>query len=355
MTEARPRLPESLTRYGERVQAEFGSALPNGPPNGSMELAGPFRYHLGWADRQGNHLERPTEQGKGLRPSLCLFACQALEGNWVMATPAAVSLELIHNFSLVHDDIQDGDEERRHRPTVWRLWGEPKALLVGDAMHAIAYQAASRLARRGVPEAKALRCSRLLVESCLAMIKGQVQDLRHEDDLDAGLESYLEMIRLKTGALIQCALEIGALLATDDAGRVAAFARFGHHLGRVFQIRDDVLGIWGNEARTGKAGKGSGNDIRRRKKSLPIVLAFETAGGRRRGQLASIYRKESLNREDVDRVMELLDVLETRRRAQELIEAEAVLALKSLEAARLSAWARGEADSLVEFLVTREH
>ncbi|MFB3092754.1 MAG: polyprenyl synthetase family protein [Dehalococcoidia bacterium] len=347
-TGTRPKLPDLFTRYSEQVQAEFCSILPNG----SMELSDPFRYHLGWADESGERLTVPQGQGKALRSALCLFACQALDGDWMQAVPAATALELTHNFSLIHDDIQDGDTERRHRPTVWRLWGQPKALLVGDAMHAMAYQVALDLVERGVSESKALRSSRLLVESCLSMIKGQSLDLEFEDTLNIGLADYLEMIRLKTGALFTCSLEIGALLASDEAQHVQAFARYGNHLGRVFQIRDDVLGIWGNEEYTGKA---SGNDIRRRKKSFPIVLALEQARGTDRDQLVAVYQKESLVEADVDRVLEVLDTVGAQDHAHDLITKEASLALRELENAPLSAWARSEAESLVDFLVSREY
>ena len=350
-TEAGSALPGPLTSYGARVQEELGSVLPNG----GMELSGPFRYHLGWADRQGRFLDAPLDQGKGVRPSLCLFACQALGGDWMRAMPAAVSLELIHNFSLVHDDIQDGDEMRRHRPTVWRLWGEPKALLVGNAMHAMAYEVALGLAGRGAPESKALRSSRLLVEACLSMIKGQAQDLQFEASLNIGLDAYLEMIRLKTGALITCALEVGSLLASEDEEHVQAFARYGDHLGRMFQIRDDVLGIWGDEENTGKAGKSSENDIKRKKKSLPIVLALEKAAVRDRRRLEAVYRKAKLDQGDVDQVMEILDDVGAQKRAHGMTKREASSAMKALESVPLSTWSRDEAKSLVDFLVSREH
>ena len=351
LTESGSELPGSLTCYGTMMQAELGSVLPNG----SMELSGPFRYHLGWADRQGRFLEAPQDQGKGVRPGLCLFACQALGGDWMRAMPAAVSLELIHNFSLVHDDIQDGDAMRRHRPTVWRLWGEAKALLVGNAMHATAYEVALGLVERGVPESKALRSSHLLVEGCLSMIKGQALDLQFEARLNIGLEAYLEMIRLKTGALITCALEVGSLLGSDDEEHVQAFARYGDHLGRMFQIRDDVLGIWGDEDHTGKAGRSSENDIKRKKKSLPIVLALEQATGGDRRRLEAVYRKAKLDQGDVDQVLEILDAVGAQKLANGMIKREGSLAMKALENVPLSRWSRGEAKSRVDFLASREH
>ena len=350
-TKNRPAPPGPLIHYGGGIQSALGAILPNG----SLRLSGPFRYHLGWADRQGRFLDAPQDPGKAVRPALCLFACRALGGSWERAMPAALALELVHNFSLIHDDIQDGDEMRRHKPTVWNVWGLPKALYVGNSMHAAAYQTAHALVHRGVPEPKALRCSQLLVESSLSMIKGQVQDLRFEDSLHIGIDAYLDMIRLKTGALITCALRMGALLATDDNSHVNAFTDYGRSLGRMFQIRDDVLGIWGDEKTTGKAGSSTDNDIRRKKKSFPIVLALQNAGPTDRRRLEAIYSKPTLDQQDVDDVLAILQSLGAQETAQYIINQEATQAMEALVPAPLSDWARDEAQSLVNFLASRDY
>ncbi len=350
-TKQRPKPPGPLTHYGGGIQSALGAALPNG----SLRLSGPFRYHLGWADRQGRFLDVPQDPGKAVRPALCLFACQALGGAWQRAMPAALALELVHNFSLVHDDIQDGDEVRRHKPTVWYVWGQPKALAVGNAMHATAYQTALALVQRGVTDATALRCSQLLVESSLSMIKGQVQDLQFEDSLDIGIDAYLGMIKLKTGALIACALRMGAILATENDAHVSAFTEYGRSLGRMFQIRDDVLGIWGDEKTTGKAGRSSDNDIRRKKKSFPIVLALQNADGPDRRRLEHIYGKQTLDQQDVDQVLDILEAVGAQESAQYMINREATLAMDALASVPISGWAGEEAQSLVDFLVSREY
>ena len=350
-TKNRPKPPGPLTHYGDGIQSALGAILPNG----GLHLSGPFRYHLGWADRQGRFLDAPQDPGKAVRPALCLFACQALGGSWERAMPAALALELVHNFSLIHDDIQDGDEMRRHKPTVWYVWGLPKALSVGNAMHAAAYETALALIEGGVPEPKALRCSSLLVESSLAMIKGQVQDLSFEDSLLIGIDAYLGMIKLKTGALITCALRMGALLATDDHAHVTAFTNYGRSLGRMFQIRDDVLGIWGDEKTTGKAGRSSDNDIRRKKKSFPIVLALQNADPPDRRRLEEIYSKPTLDQNDVDRVLDILESLGAQETAQYMINTEASQAMSALAPVPLSDWAREEAQGLVDFLASRDY
>ena len=350
-TKDRPKPPGPLTHYGGGIQSALGEILPNG----SLRLSGPFRYHLGWADQQGRFLDAPQDPGKAVRPALCLFACQALDGSWEQAMPAALALELVHNFSLIHDDIQDGDEMRRHKPTVWCVCGQPKALAVGNSMHAAAYQTALALTQKGVSQPKALRCSQLLVESSLSMIKGQVQDLRFEDSLDISIDAYLGMIRLKTGALITCALQMGALLATDDIAHVNAFTDYGRSLGRMFQIRDDVLGIWGDEKTTGKAGRSSDNDIRRKKKSFPIVLALQNADQSDRRRLEQIYARQTLDQQNVDDVLGILEAVGAQESAQHMINREATLAMDALASVPLSNWAREEAQSLVNFLASRDH
>ena len=341
-------LPSLLTRYGERVQEELPSLLPQN----DLELYQILRYHMGWVNQRGESLGTPEGQGKAIRPALCLFACQALEGDWDKALPAAAALELIHNFSLIHDDIQDGDIDRRHRPTVWYVWGQAKGVVAGNAMRCLGYQVAPRLVEKGILPEKALACSSLLVESCLSMIQGQYLDLAFEDNLNIGLDNYLEMIRLKTSSLITCSLEMGALLASNKASYVEAFARYGSHIGRVFQIRDDILGIWGKEQNTGKA---AGNDIRRRKKSFPIVYSLERAQGSTRQELVSIYQKESPNEEEVNRVLAILEDTGAQDHAQALVMDEASLALENLEDVPLSSWARSEVEELVDFLVSRQY
>jgi geranylgeranyl diphosphate synthase type I len=311
-----------------------------------------LRYHLGWTDRYGRAVAAPVSQGKALRPTLCLFACEALDGDLTRALPAAAALELIHNFSLIHDDIQDRDLERRHQPTVWHLWGVARGLVAGDAMQGLGDLALLNTARLGVSSETSLKVSQLLTEGCLEMIQGQCLDLEAEARTSITTSDYLHMIACKTGALIRTALVIGALLATDDPASSRAFARFGNSLGRVFQIRDDYLGIWGDEATTGKA---TGNDIRRRKKSFPVVFALERATGRVREDLLKIYSQPSLDEDDVARVLGVLDEVGAAVHAQQLTEESARQSLRALEAVSLPAWARAEVEELVDFLARREY
>ncbi len=344
-----PGLPGMFTRYKSSIEIELGRAVPETRGTDVHLLQG---YHLGWIDRTGSPAVGGSNQGKALRPTLCLFACEALSSSYARALPAAAALELIHNFSLLHDDIQDQDLERRHQPTAWSLWGAPRALVAGDAMHSTGDLAALRVEEEGVPPEVVLRVSQILTDSYLAMIEGQCLDLQFESRSDIVTEEYLHMIACKTGALIRCGLETGALLADGSEPTVRAFASFGDGLGRAFQIRDDYLGIWGDEATLGKA---TGNDIRRRKKSYPVVFALERAAGAALEDLRRIYGQAELEEDDVERVLAILDEVGAQDHSQAVTEEAANRALDALAPVALPGWAQAEAEDLVDFLARREY
>ena len=343
------KLPGMFSRYKSSVEQELHRVVPGAEVSEAYPL---LRYHLGWVDQQGGPLDTSVTQGKALRPTLCLFACEALADDYSKALPAAAAVELIHNFSLIHDDIQDQDVKRRHQPTVWRLWGIPKALWAGNAMQCTGDLALLDEAGQEIAPATVLQVSAILTESYLEMIQGQCLDLDFESRTDIRSEDYLYMIACKTGALIRCALEIGAILATEDAATVRAFAEFGDHLGQVFQIRDDYLGIWGDQDTLGKA---VGGDIRRRKKSYPVVFALERASGRAMDDLLRIYGQEELEEDDVQRVLAVLDEVGSQENSQLVTEAAAVRALEALKPVSLPQWAQTEAEELVDFLARREY
>lgn len=343
-----PKLPLMFSRYKSPVEEELYRAVPE---LAESEVYLILRYHLGWTDRHGGAVESPASQGKALRPTLCLFACDALANNFSQALPAAAALELIHNFSLIHDDIQDGDVERRHQPTAWNVWGIPKALTAGNAMQCTGNLSMLNAEHVGNAPQTVLRVSEILTSSYLEMIQGQCLDLAFESRTDITSDEYLYMIACKTGALIRCGLEIGALLATEDDATINAFAQFGSSLGQAFQIRDDYLGIWGDQATTGKS---AGNDIRRRKKSFPVVFALEQARGQALDDLFRIYGQEELEEADVQRVLAVLDEVGAQDNAQRLTDSAAAQALAALAPVSLPDWARVEAAELVDFLSRRE-
>jgi len=282
-------------------------------------------YHMGWEEADG----RPSSQGgKALRPNLCLLACEAAGGNVRRALPAAAAVELVHNFSLIHDDIQDRDRERRHRPTVWSIWGEAQAINAGDALLTLARLAMARLADDGVPPEITIEAARLLDERTLEMVEGQVLDIAFEGAADVSVDGYLEMIEKKTGALFDCSLALGALVAGASSETVETLGGCGRRAGAAYQIGDDVRGIWGAEERTGKE---QGADIRRRKKSLPMVYAFAEASPPVLEGLKSVYSKAELSDEDVAAVTRTLERLGARSYCERLAQAKGAQAISVLE------------------------
>ena len=256
--------------------------------DGSLStLYGMMQYHLGWVNAE----LRPVEHnpGKRLRPLLCLLCCQAAGGEPSQALPAASALELVHSFSLVHDDIEDGSRMRRGRPTVWDVWGQAQAINVGDALFALARLSVLRLTSGGVSLDRTLSVAQALDRACLALCEGQFLDMSFEGHTTVDLAQYLGMIRLKTAALIAASAQIGAIVAVEDAAVIAQMFAFGEHLGLAFQIQDDLLGIWGEEDVTGKSAL---TDLRDKKKTLPVVHAMVQDGHRADARrLASLFDK----------------------------------------------------------------
>ncbi len=225
-------------------------------------------YHLGWTDAGG----APTggDGGKAVRPALATLSAQAVGAPARTGVPGAVAVELVHNFSLVHDDVMDGDTQRRHRPTVWAVFGTTSAILTGDALLALAQEVLL-----DSPSRHRAAAARLLAEATRHLVRGQVQDVAFEQRCDVTLEQCLEMVSGKTGALLSASAAIGAVLAGAPAKMVGALSTFGAQLGIAYQLVDDLLGIWGDPAITGKP---VFSDLRSRKKTLPVTYAL-TYGG----------------------------------------------------------------------------
>lgn len=312
---------------------------------------GMLQYHLGWVDGQLKPIE--TVGGKRLRPLLCLVSCEALGGALSQALPAACAIELIHNFSLVHDDIQDGSQIRRGRRTVWDIWGIDQGINVGDGLFALAHLTLHRMSDLGVPPRKQLAVSQALERACLALCEGQFFDMTFEGNLDVDLDQYLWMIRRKTGALIAAATEVGAILATDNAHTIELCHQFGEHLGVAFQIQDDILGIWGDEQLTGKS---AASDIRDRKQTLPVVYALNHP---HRGQVASelsdLYiGTTTLNEAAIQAVLEILDSVGARQHAEEMALRYLEMALQDLEDTGLAHAAQANLREIASSLAGRQ-
>ncbi|MFE3634222.1 polyprenyl synthetase family protein [Streptomyces cellostaticus] len=301
-------------------------------------------YHLGWSTAGG----APTsaDAGKAVRPALALLSAEAVGAPAQVALPGAVAVELVHNFSLVHDDLMDGDEERRHRRTVWKLWGPSSAILTGDAMLALAQEV---LLDTGLPTAAP--AARLLARTTRHLIRGQVQDLSFEQRSHVTVEECVDMAAGKTGALLSASAAIGAVLAGAAEAAVDALALFGDQVGIAFQLVDDVLGIWGDPAVTGKPVH---SDLRSRKKSLPVSHALNQ-GGPLSGELAAwLTASGEPGTEELRRVAGLIEDAGGRDWALAEAARRTALAEAALRGAELDAGARDELLALGRFVVDRE-
>ncbi len=332
--------PAALTRYRRALDDHLRSLVDRPQPRDLYRM---LRYHLGWEDAEG----RPAESsGKRLRPTLCLLACEAAGGEAERALPFASAVELVHNFSLVHDDVQDGDRLRHGRETVWAVWGEPQAINAGDALLALAHLSLTEVTEKSVAAA-----SLLLNERTLEMVEGQVMDIAFEGQTGVSLDAYLAMISRKTGALFDAALALGAVAAGAPPEDVAALGRCGRQLGLAFQVRDDMLGIWGDVDRTGKP---VAADIRRHKMSLPIVFALERAEAGDLERLQRLYGAGETSAGDVSFVVGLLDSLGAQAYCQEEADRHRAAALSELAGAELDERAAGEMREVADFLLERD-
>ncbi|MDQ3547475.1 MAG: polyprenyl synthetase family protein [Chloroflexota bacterium] len=321
-------------------------AAPSG--TGDLPIYDILRYHLGFLNE---HLEpERVNAGKRIRPRLCVLTCQAAGGDPVQAMQAAASIELLHNFTLIHDDIQDQSVFRRHRRTIWDLWGAAQAINAGDAMFALAHLALNHSIEAGVGAATVLELSSRLHDATLRIVEGQVLDLGFEQRNDVAAADYLTMIGGKTGALARCACWTGARIAGAGSDRADQLAEFGAALGIGFQLRDDILGVWGE---TGDTGKSEADDIRRRKKSLPVLLLRERASLNEQTTLDAIYEHDDVTDDEIETVLAMMRFHEIAPDVQEQVRNWHDRARDLLEAAVPQSAARNELFALVESLEGR--
>jgi geranylgeranyl diphosphate synthase type I len=321
-------LPTTVLRARTAVEPALRAAVDRLDPE-SRRLA---RYHLDCG-------------GKAVRPALALLSARAVGADESIAIPGAVAVELVHNFSLVHDDLMDGDVERRHRPTVWALHGAAAAILCGDAMLALATQVLL-----DVGTLDAIEAARRLAAATQELIRGQHADLDFEQRHYVGVDECLAMAAGKTGALLACSAAIGAVLAGAPAATVRALSTYGAELGLSFQLVDDLLGIWGDAATTGKP---VGSDLRARKKSLPVAFALAD-GGPASAELARWVATEGPDSDDdVSRAANLVEAAGGRAWAAEEATRRLALAESALADVPLDRDAVDELVTLGRFVVTR--
>jgi geranylgeranyl diphosphate synthase type I len=303
---------------------------------GLEEMHHMLAYHMGWEGEGAG----PEARGKRIRPLLVLLCTAAAGAEWPRALPAAAAVELVHNFSLVHDDIQDQSPLRRGRATVWTKWGAAQAINVGDTLFTLAQVALLRLSETASTDVT-LRSASVLQEACLALTQGQYMDLSYETRGDLTLESYWPMVSGKTAALLAACTQLGAVTAKASDPVCRAYYRFGRFLGLAFQALDDLLGIWGDAALTGKSTE---SDLLSGKKSLPVLYGLSLGG-----PFAVRWVQGAISAEDVPALAAQLEIEGGRKytleRANELTDQ----ALGALEEAS----PQGEAGEMLEALARK--
>jgi geranylgeranyl diphosphate synthase type I len=250
-------------------------------------------YHMGWTGEGAG----PEATGKRIRPLMLLLCAASCGADWQSALPAAAAVELVHNFSLVHDDIQDNSDKRRGRPTTWVKWGVPMAINAGDALFVMSNQAIIDV-KENYPAEMVVRAAEILHNTCLDLTRGQFLDMSYEKRMDLTVEDYWPMILGKTAALLSACCHIGSLLGGADDAKQDAYRSFGHYLGLAFQVQDDILGVWGDEAVTGKS---AANDLIEGKKSFPVL-----AGLSANGKFAARWKQGAIRAEEVQEYARIL-------------------------------------------------
>jgi len=324
------------------IEAGLKQAVMEGCNPEYPELRGMLAYHLGW---EGEGAGREA-QGKRIRPVLTLLSAQAADGDWRNALPAAAAVELLHNFSLIHDDIQDRSEIRRGRPTVWVKWGVAQAINAGDVMFTLAFRALYNLVQTTSPEI-ALEAHRILQDVCLRLTEGQYLDLAYETRNDLSLKDYWPMIAGKTSALLGGCAELGALIAGADENRRRAFSTFGVKLGLAFQVLDDWLGIWGDAALTGKSTE---SDLVSGKKSLPVLYTLEKDSA-----FARRWQQGAIQPSEVREIVAMLDSAGAQEFTLSTAEQLTLEARQALKEAVGEDQKAASLEELAERLLARRH
>ena len=297
-------------------------------------------YHMGWTGEGAGS----EATGKRIRPLMVLLTTASCGANWQFALPAAAAVELVHNFSLIHDDIEDNSDKRRGRTTVWKKWGLAQGTNAGDGMFVLSNLALTDL-EAGHSAPIVLHAAKILHQTCLDLTRGQFLDISYEDRADLTVDDYWPMVSGKTAALIAACCHLGALLGGADESRQEAYRAFGHYLGLAFQALDDILGIWGDEALTGKS---AASDLVEGKNSLPVLFGLE-----KNGAFAKRWRQGPIRPEEVQEVAALLEAESARTSAQEAARQMTDLALENLRVANPQGEAGAALKSLADKLLQR--
>lgn len=331
------------------VEAEMQRIVALSHTPSTAEMHHMIAYHMGWEGEGAG----PKAQGKRIRPLLVLLSYAAslpapphlTPDLFLAALPAAASVEILHNFSLIHDDIQDNSPLRRGRPTVWQKWGIPQAVNAGDAEYTLAYTAMLDLGKTTSQDI-ALEAVHLLQRTCIALTQGQYLDMSFETRPSVTLDEYWAMIEGKTAALAAACTELGALIARTDNAARTNYREFGRYLGLAFQVQDDLLGIWGDSALTGKS---SESDLVAGKKSIPVLFGLD-----QNGPFAARWARGRIEVGEIEALARQLEAEGAREYTQNMADELNGQAVRFLEAANPKGEAGEALAELADMLLKRQ-
>jgi len=341
MTDLFPHAQALTADMRSMVRAELTRVIDQSAAHDAETLREMLAYQMGW-EGEGSSARA---EGKKIRPLLVTLTADASEGSWRQSVPAAAAVELVHNFSLIHDDIEDQSETRRGRPTVWKKWGVAPAVNAGDAMFSLASLALLGLREHHSADT-VLEASQRFHQTCLRLTQGQHLDLAFESLAKTPLESYWQMVGGKTAALLSCSTELGALCAGAGPDRKTAYQQFGHYLGLAYQAQDDILGIWGEQE---KLGKSTAGDLVSGKLTLPVIFGLTQDQ-----EFRSRWRSGQIEAGDVPDLARRLEDIGSRAYAQSVSDRLTDLALTRLESAQPSGDSGEALHALARTLLNRQ-
>jgi geranylgeranyl diphosphate synthase type I len=334
-----------MPRLSEIFPGGYGPALEQ-EVRSSMEgrdglLYNMLLYQLGGVDEHGTSM--PSLSVECLHPYLCLLACESLRGEFSPALIPAAAVELVHQYALMHEDVQAGSPNRGRRPTVWWIWGPGQAINAGDGMYAMARLTLMRLHRQGAPVDSVLKAMKLLDQSSLSLCEGQHMDLAFQERLDPSVDSYERMAERKSGALMGCAMGLGALTATEDEAAITSLHNCGTQVGIAWQMAQDIRDLTGSSGQDGPS-----DNLLNKKKLLPIVRALESGEPSLKRELGTMYFKRILDPEDVRRIVEILEEASAMEFSRKLLESHCEKAVDALSGAPVSSTGQAILERLLQ-------
>ncbi|HSM24354.1 MAG TPA: polyprenyl synthetase family protein [Anaerolineaceae bacterium] len=300
------------------LEEELLYTIEHDIPDSFPGLKEMMKYHFGWTENDS----KQTSQGKRIRPIILMLSTLVCGGEWRKALPAAVAIELIHNFSLIHDDIEDHSEMRRGQKTLWKVFGVAQAINTGDAMFSLAQLNILKVGNK-INKSVGFDTAQKLNETCLVLTGGQNLDISFENQVNVSEDEYFKMIGGKTAALLAASAEIGAIVAQSSNTNKLALRSFGEALGLAFQAWDDWLGIWGDEGQTGKS---TLSDLIAKKKSLPILYAIQNST-----EFESVFSKDSFDQKDLVFLIEAMEKVGAKEHTEKIANYYSELAINSLK------------------------